>query len=65
MTTELTQADFHNVLAVIDFGFKNGIVKSQDHAKLLLVLEQKFRTAVTPVEPTEEEDGSNDIPASD
>jgi len=38
---ELNKADLKNITALITFAFHNGMVKSQDDARVLLILEQK------------------------
>jgi hypothetical protein len=53
-------ADLHNILALIGFGFQKGAVTSQDHAKVLLILEDKVKAALT---PTEEVADGNDVPS--
>lgn len=57
---EFTKADLNNIQALITFGFQKGAVTSQDHAKVLLFLEEKVKTALM----SEVEDGDN-VPASD
>lgn len=53
--------DYRNILSLISFAFANGVVKSQDDAKVMLSLEAKTKLLL---EQPEEEDG-NDVPASD
>jgi hypothetical protein len=62
--TEFNEHDYRNVLALVSFAFKNGMVESQDDAKVLLTLEAKATAALEPVVETEEEHG-DDVPASD
>ena len=57
-----SEYDLNNILVIVDFAFKNGMVKSQEDAKVLLVLEGKTRQQLAP--PAEVEDG-DDVPASD
>lgn len=52
--------DYRNVLVLLNFAFQNGMVQSQDDAKVLLTLEAKVQEALN----VEEEDG-DDVPASD
>lgn len=54
--------DYRNVLVLVNFAFKNGMVESQDDAKVLLTLEAKANAAL---EPKEEEVDGDDVPAGD
>jgi len=63
--TDFNTADLRNIQALITHGFQNGIVISQDHAKVLLVLEQKVQAQLAPVEESPEVEDGNDIPADD
>ena len=55
------EQDYKNIIAVINFAFQNGMVKSQDDAKALLSLQAKCESEITPVE----EENGNNVPASD
>jgi hypothetical protein len=55
------EADLHNILALIEHGFKSGVVTSSDHAKLLLMLQSKTQAHL----PKPEVDNGDDIPGSD
>jgi len=52
--------DYRNVLALVAFAFANGMVKSQDDAKVLLTLEHKATEALKSEDPN-----GDDIPPSD
>ena len=54
--------DYRNVLSLVNFAFQNGMVKSQDDAKVLFILEAKAKEAL---EPQSEEDNGEDVPAGD
>ena len=56
-----TEHDYNNILALVSFAFQNGMVKSQDDAKVLLTIEHKVKAAL---EQSEEENGDN-VPAGD
>ena len=54
--------DYRNVLSLVNFAFQNGMVKSQDDAKVLFILEAKAREAL---DSEVEEDNGDDLPAGD
>lgn len=54
--------DYRNVLSLVNFAFQNGMVKSQDDAKVLFLLEAKAKEALA---PNVEEDNGEDVPAGD
>ena len=60
--SSFNEHDYRNVLSLINFAFQNGMVKSQDDAKVLLTLEHKAQDQLAP--QVEEEDG-DDVPAGD
>ena len=52
--------DYRNILVLVDFAFENGMIQSQDDAKVLFVLQNKAQAALDA-----EEKNGDDIPAGD
>lgn len=70
----LTNSDYHNLIQIIDHGFKTNMVTGRDDAKVLLILQAKLETLEVSSRPkdqevaggdtnTEEQDG-DDVPSS-
>lgn len=64
----LTNSDYHNLIQIIDHGFKTNMVTGRDDAKVLLILQAKLETlevsSRTPEEPAQEEQDGDDVPSS-
>lgn len=57
------ETDYNNIIAVVSHAYQNGMVKSADDAKVLLVLEGKCKQALHELTDSTEVTDGDDIPS--
>jgi hypothetical protein len=59
-----TESDLNNIVTLVEFAFAQGMPKSSDDAKVLLMLQNKAQ-GLLPQETPEEEENGDDVSAGD